>query len=123
MPPLERAVLIHRHRARSQPCLINAYLKQLTATVVTEPEGASRLRCRPLPGCPVTLLPPVTQHNSLQSLQQNPMVEADISRFKRVIGDGLRSRIDRRRVTEVTIAVDALNRKLELGRPNYVHIA
>jgi len=50
------------------------------------------------------------------------LVEADISRFKRVIGDGLRFRTDRRRATEVAIAVDALNRMLELGRPEYVCI-
>ena len=48
------------------------------------------------------------------------LVEADVSRFKRVIGDGLRSRTDRRRVTEVAIAVDVLNRMLDLGRPEYV---
>ncbi len=48
------------------------------------------------------------------------LVEADISRFKRVIGNGLRSLIDRRRATEVAIAVGALNRMLELGRPDYV---
>ena len=48
------------------------------------------------------------------------LVEADISRFKRVIGDGLRSRTDRRRATEVAIAVSALNQMLELGRPEYV---
>ena len=45
------------------------------------------------------------------------LVEADVSRFKQVIGDGLRSRTDRRRATEVAIAVAALNRMLELGRP------
>ena len=50
------------------------------------------------------------------------LVEADISRFKRVIGDGLRSRTDRRRATEVAIAVSALNRMLELGRPEYVQL-
>ena len=50
------------------------------------------------------------------------LVEADISRFKRVIGDGLRFRTDRRRATEGAIAVDALNRMLELGRPEYVRI-
>ena len=50
------------------------------------------------------------------------LVEADISRFKRVIGDGLRFRTDRRRATEVAIAVDALNRMLELGRPEYVRL-
>ena len=50
------------------------------------------------------------------------LVEADISRFKRVIGDGLRSRTDRRRATEVAIAVKALNRMRELGRPEYVRL-
>ncbi len=50
------------------------------------------------------------------------LVEADISRFKRIIGDGLRSRTDPRRTTEVGIAVNALNRMLELGRPEYIHL-
>ncbi len=49
-------------------------------------------------------------------------VEASIGRWKQVIGDGLRSRIDERRTTEVSVAVDVLNRMLELGRPNYVRI-
>ena len=49
--------------------------------------------------------------------------EAAISRYKRVIGDGLRSRTDRRRATEVSVAVHALNRMLDFGRPNYVRIA
>ena len=48
------------------------------------------------------------------------LVEADISRFKRVIGEGLRLRTHRRRTTEMAIAVAALNRMLELGRPEYV---
>ncbi len=51
------------------------------------------------------------------------LVEADMSRFKRVIGGALRSRTDRRRATEVAIAVDALNRMLERGRPSYVRFA
>jgi hypothetical protein len=51
------------------------------------------------------------------------LVEADISRLKRVIGNGLQSRTDRRRATEVAIAVNALNRMLELGRPEYVRLA
>jgi len=50
------------------------------------------------------------------------LVEADVSRFKRVIGDGLRSRTDPRRATEVGIAVNALNQMLELGRPEYVRL-
>ena len=49
-------------------------------------------------------------------------VEAAIGRWKQVIGDGLRSRIDERRVTEVEVGVYALNRMLDLGRPNYVRI-
>ena len=49
--------------------------------------------------------------------------EAVIGRLKQVIGDGLRSRTDRRRATEVDVAVHALNRMLELGRPISVRIA
>ncbi len=49
--------------------------------------------------------------------------EAAIGRFKQVIGDGLHSRTDQRRATEVDIAVHALNRMSELGRPNYVRTA
>ncbi len=51
------------------------------------------------------------------------LVEAGVSRWKRVIGDGLRSRTEGRRATEVAIAADALNRMLELGRPEYVRLA
>jgi hypothetical protein len=50
------------------------------------------------------------------------LVEAAISRLKRVIGSGLRSRTDQRRLTEVAIAVHALNHMLELGRPKSVRI-
>ena len=50
-------------------------------------------------------------------------VEAAIARWKQVIGDALRSRIDERRATEVKVAVHVLNRMLELGRPSYVRIA
>ncbi len=50
-------------------------------------------------------------------------VEAAIGRFKQVIGDGLRSRTDRRRATKVDVAVHALNRMLELGRRISVRIA
>src|ERR671929_886804 len=49
--------------------------------------------------------------------------EAAISRYKRVIGDGLRSHKDERRATEVDVGVHALNRMLELGRPISVRIA
>ncbi|GEO17958.1 hypothetical protein MAE02_56540 [Microvirga aerophila] len=51
------------------------------------------------------------------------LVETAISRLERVIGDALRSRTDRRRLTEVAIAIAALNRMLELGRPKSARIA
>ena len=51
------------------------------------------------------------------------LVEADISRWKRVIGEGLRFQTDGRQASEVAIAVGVLNRMLELGRPEYVRIA
>ena len=51
------------------------------------------------------------------------LAEAAISRYKRVIGDALRSRTDPGRAIEVAIAVHALNRMLELGRPESVRIA
>ena len=49
--------------------------------------------------------------------------EAVIGRIKQVIGDGLRSRTDERRATEVNVAVHALNRMLELGCRISVRIA
>ena len=51
------------------------------------------------------------------------LVEADISRWKRVIGDGFRFQTGGRQATEVAIAADALNRMLDLGRPEYVRVA
>ncbi|MBL6458886.1 IS5 family transposase [Belnapia sp. T6] len=51
------------------------------------------------------------------------LVESDISRWKRVIGDGLRSQTDGRQSTEVAVAANVLNRMLELGRPEYVRVA
>jgi hypothetical protein len=50
-------------------------------------------------------------------------VEATIGRFKQVIGDRLRCRTNQRRATEVDVAVYALNRMLDLGRPISVRIA
>jgi hypothetical protein len=50
-------------------------------------------------------------------------VEATIGRYKRVIGDALRSRTNQTEATEVALAAAALNRMLESGRPNYVRIA
>src|SRR5215204_619346 len=49
--------------------------------------------------------------------------EATIGRYKRVIGDGLRFHTDERRATEMDVAVQVLNRMLELGRPESARIA
>jgi hypothetical protein len=48
------------------------------------------------------------------------LVETAISRFKRMIGSSLRSRTNQRRLTEVAIAVHAMNRMLEFGRPKSI---
>ncbi|MGO8846718.1 MAG: hypothetical protein ACLQFI_15560 [Methylocella sp.] len=50
-------------------------------------------------------------------------IEAAISRYKRVIGDTMKSRHDGRRATEVAIAVKSLNRMNELGRAKFVRMA
>jgi hypothetical protein len=51
------------------------------------------------------------------------LVEADIGRWKRGIGDALRSQTYARQATEVAVAVNVLNRMLEMGRPNDVRVA
>jgi hypothetical protein len=45
-------------------------------------------------------------------------VESSIGRYKRVIGDALRSRTDETEATEVAIAAAGLNRMLKFGRPS-----
>ncbi len=50
-------------------------------------------------------------------------VEATMNRWKQVMGDELRAHTDERRATEVAVAVHALNRMLDLGRPSYVRVA
>ncbi|KAA0578720.1 IS5 family transposase [Azospirillum sp. Sh1] len=51
------------------------------------------------------------------------LVETSFSRWKRVIGDGLRFRTDDRRTTEIAIAVRILNRMFDLERPDCVRVA
>ena len=49
--------------------------------------------------------------------------EAAMSRYKRVIGDTLRSQAGSAQQVETQIAVKALNRMLSLGRPESVRVA
>jgi hypothetical protein len=70
----------------------------------------------------------ITEHGRMawqkaSGYNRRARAEAAVSRYKRVIGDALRSRTDQRRASEVAIAVEVLNRMLALGRPNYVRIA
>ena len=51
------------------------------------------------------------------------LAEAAIGRFKRVIGNELRSRTGKRRATERNVAVVVLNRMLDFRRPKSVRIA
>ena len=51
------------------------------------------------------------------------LVEAQIGRFKQVIGDALRSHGDEAQATEIAVAVEILNRMLDLGRPKSVRVA
>ena len=49
-------------------------------------------------------------------------VEAVIGRWKQVIGERLRSRVNRHWATEFDVAVHVLNPMLALGRLSYVRI-
>ena len=51
------------------------------------------------------------------------LVKADLGRYKRTIREALPSQKDARQNTEVAVAVGALNRTPEVGRPEYVRIA
>ena len=73
-------------------------------------------------------LRPIAEHGRLgwrkaSGYNCRALAEATMSRYKRVIGDALRSRTDGHQATEVTMAVHALNRMLEFGRPESVRIA
>ena len=60
---------------------------------------------------------------SASGYNKRARVEATMNRWRQVIGDALRAHTDERRATEVAVAVHALNRMLELGRPSYVRVA
>ena len=50
-------------------------------------------------------------------------VESQIRRWTRVIGNAPRFHTDEAQTAEVAIAVEVLNRMLDLGRPSSVRIA
>ena len=117
-----------------------AYDQQGVSAAVTErhPEAAIIVppRCTAVPS-ETAAAAPTQRDRHLQSIAEHgraawqkasgyttrSRIEAAIGRFKQVIGDELRSRTDERRTTEVSVAVYALNRMLEWGRPISVRIA
>jgi len=60
---------------------------------------------------------------SASGYNKRARAEATVNRWKQVIGDELRAHTDERRAAEVAVAVHALNRMLDLGRPSYVRVA
>jgi len=71
--------------------------------------------------------PDISTHGRMAWLKRSgcnarARAEATMGRWKQVIGDELRAHTDERRATEVAVAVHALNRMLEFGRPNYVPV-
>jgi len=60
---------------------------------------------------------------SASGYNKRARVEAAMNRWKQVIGDELRAHTDERRATEVAVAIHALNRMLDFGRPSYVRVA
>jgi hypothetical protein len=93
-----------------------------------KPAPARQARCESDPTQRDRHLQLITEHGRMawqktSGYNARAKAEAAISRYKRVIGDALRSRTDDRQATEVAIAVRVLNRMLELGRPKSVRIA
>lgn len=60
---------------------------------------------------------------NMSSYNKPARVEATMSRRKQVIDGELRTRTNERRAIEMAVAVHALNRMLELGRPSYISVA
>jgi hypothetical protein len=69
----------------------------------------------------ISVTPP--ERRAEQIARQTYRVADRTLTYKRVIGNALRSRTDETEATEVAIAAAALNRMLELGRPNCIRIA
>ena len=60
---------------------------------------------------------------SASGYNRRARVEATMNRWKQVVGDELRAHSDEGRAIEVAVAVHALNRMQDLGRPRYVRVA
>jgi hypothetical protein len=92
------------------------------------PATASTQRDRYLPHVGPRGSPGIADHGraawqKASGYTKRARAEAAISRSKQVTGDGLPSRTDRRRATEVGVTVHALNRMLQLGCAISVRVA
>ncbi len=104
VPP--RSTAVPSETAESEPTQCDRHLQHV------EPRGS----------------PDIAEHGRMgwqkaSGYTKRARVEATMGRWKLVIGDGLRAHTDKRRMTEVKIAIHALNRMLDFGRPSYVCIA
>ncbi len=129
---------------------VSSSVSSFTADGAYDQEGVAAIVAERYPAAAIIVLPrstavpsetaetaPTQRDRHLQSIAEHgcaawqkasgyttrARAEAAIVRFKQVIGDGLRSRTDRHRATEVDVAVHALNRMLELGHPISVRVA
>jgi len=114
--------------AERHPATVIIVPPRCTALPSETAATAPTQRGRHLPHVEPRSLPGIAEHRraawqKASGYTKRARVEAAIGRFKQVIGDGLPSRTDRRRASEVGVAVHALNRMLQLGRRISVRIA
>jgi hypothetical protein len=70
-----------------------------------------------------TLPPGAVAGQAASKYNRRASVEAQIGRYKRVIGNALRSHTEEARRAEVAIADHVLNRMNDLGRPKSVRVS
>ena len=69
------------------------------------------------------MTPTVTAWQKSSGYNVRALVKAFFSRWKRVIGNGLRFRTEDRRNTGIAIPIRVLNYMLDPGRPDFARIA
>lgn len=125
LPPNSKDPFL-KWRPASSPTLRPTEGEPVNAIIATFGSLHSAAPASPAPGgtCSTPSGKPASANScAMTAYNERTRAEAAISRFKRVVGDELRSRTDRRRATEVDVAVHALNRMLEPGRPTDVRTA
>ena len=127
------------HLSGTEPPTIEAPVSELLARRNPDMSVLRSARAKaPVPGSDAMSSPTQRDRHILENSSRNggrmhwqkasgynrrSKVEASIGRYKRVIGDALKSRADDRRKAEVAIAVKALNRMRELGQAQFIRLA